>query len=76
MNEMELYRKTDEIIAKFKNGKQLYQKSATFNIIVQMLVRNVDPYDVIFQLCQIVEDSQKAFQQYIYRDTRPLIIKE
>ncbi len=72
MNEMEFYKKTDECIAKFKNGKERYQQSATFNRVLQMLVRDVDPYDIIDQLCQMTDDNQKAFEQYVHRDTRPM----
>jgi len=74
MNEMEFYKKTDECIAKFKNGKERYQQSATFNRAVQMLVRDVDPYDIIDQLCQMTDDNQKAFEQYIHRDTKPMVM--
>lgn len=76
MTEEEFYRKIDECIAKFKNGKERYRNSATFNRIIQMLVRDVDPYDIIDQLCQMNDDNQKAFEQYVYRDTRPMRIFE
>jgi len=67
MNEIELYKKTDECIAKFKNGKERYKQSATFNRVIQMLVRDVDPYEIIDQLCQTIDDIQKAFNQYAFR---------
>jgi hypothetical protein len=70
MTEQEFYRKTDECIARFKNGKERYKTSPTFNRAVQMLVRDVDPYDIIDQLCQMSDDHTKAFEQYIHRDTR------
>lgn len=44
MTEQEFYQKTDECIARFKNGKERYKTSATFNRVIQMLVRDVDPY--------------------------------
>lgn len=69
--EQEFYRKTDECIARFKNGKEKYKTSVTFNRVVQMLVRDVDPYEIIEQLCQMSNDQTKAFEQYIHRDTRP-----
>ena len=71
---MEFYKKTDECIAKFKNGKERYQQSATFNRVVQMLVRDADPYEIIDQLCQMNDDNQKAFEQYIRRFTRPMVM--
>jgi hypothetical protein len=75
MTKENIYRKTDECIARFKNGKERYRNSATFNRVVQMLVRDVDPYEIIDQLCQISDDQTKAFEQYIYRDTRPFDFK-
>lgn len=75
MNETYFYKKTEKCIAKFKNGKEQYRTSPTFNRVVQMLVRDVDPYDVIEQLCEIADDTQKAFEQFAFRDaankTRP-----
>ncbi len=70
MLDHEFYRKTDECIARFKNGKERYRNSATFNRVVQMLVRDVDPYEIIDHLCQMSDDQTKAFVQYIYRDNR------
>lgn len=74
MTQKEFYRKTDECIARFKNGKERYMNSVTFNRVVQMLVRDVDPYEIIDHLCQMSDDQTKAFEQYIYRDTRPMLI--
>jgi hypothetical protein len=71
----ERYKKTDEIIAKFKNGKERYQQSALFNKVVQMLVRDADPLEIIDQLITTTEDFQKAFEQYMHRDTRPISFK-
>lgn len=73
MNEKEFYTKTDEFIAMFKNGKERYKTSTTFNRVVQMLVRGVSPYEVIDCLCQMSDDQNEAFIQYIHRDTRPMI---
>lgn len=74
MDRYEHYKKTDEIVAKFKNGKERYRQSATFNRVVQMLVRDADPLEIIDQLITITDDTQKAFEQYIHRDTRPMIM--
>lgn len=59
---------------RFKNGKERYKTSATFNRVVQMLVRNADPYEIIDHLCQMSDDQTKAFEQYIHRDTRPMVM--
>lgn len=74
MTPEQLYNKTDECVSKFKNGKERYRTSAQFNVVIQMLVRGADPYEIIDQLCQSNDDIQHAFQQYVHRDTRPMII--
>lgn len=71
---MDSYRKTEEIINRFKNGKERYKRSALFNKVVQMLVRDVDEYEIIDDLINVAQDSTSALEQYIYRDTRPIII--
>lgn len=78
MNEKELerYNKTDEIISKFKNGKERYKRSVLFNKVAQMLVRDMDPYEVIDQLIMSNEDFQNALEQYMHRDTRPVLIEK
>lgn len=68
MTPEEHYRKTDEIIAKFKNGKELYLKSAEFNKIVQMLVRGSTPYECIEQMVNVVDNINDAFLQQILRN--------
>ncbi len=67
MTQEEYYKKTDEALAKFKNGKDLYQKSALFNRTVQMLVRGVSEYEIIEQLIQTTEDNNKAMEQLLIR---------
>jgi len=69
MTEQEFYRKTDECISRFKNGLERYQTSPVFNMVIQMLVRDVDPYEIIDQLCQGNDDTQKALQQQILRSS-------
>ena len=68
MEEQEYNTKIDNCISKFKNGKERYRTSATFNRIVQMLIRDVDPYEIIDQLCQVSDDQSKAFESYIKRN--------
>lgn len=65
------YAETDKCIGRFKNGNERYKTSATFNRVVQMLVRGANTYDIIDDLCQCIDDQSKAFEQYIIRDTRP-----
>jgi len=62
------YQKTDECIDRFKNGRERYKTSPVFNMVIQMLVRDMDPYEIIDQLCQTNDDQRKAFEQYVMRD--------
>jgi len=73
MKDIERYNKTKEIVSKFKDGEKRYRESALFNQVVQMLVRDVDPYDVINQLIQVTEDTQEAQKQYMLRSTSPIL---
>jgi|GEM_PF-6315334 len=76
MDKLEFYRKTDEVISKFKNGKELYRKSPMFNQVVQMIVRDVDLYDIIESIVTTVDDTQKAFEHHLINDYRPLFMNE
>ena len=55
-------------ITKFKDGEKRYRESPLFNQVIQMLVRDVDPIDIIDQLIQTTENTQKAFEEYMVRD--------
>jgi hypothetical protein len=72
MTENEAFIKTGEILAKFKNSPEKYQKSALFHTIVQMMVRGVTEIEIIEYLIQVTEDTTMAFQNYANRDTRPI----
>ncbi len=71
MEKQEYYTKLEETVSKFKNGKELYRDSATFNRVVQMLVRDVSPLEIIEQLIMIEIDMAKAFETHIIMDNRP-----
>ena len=73
-NQMDLYQKTCEVLSKFPNNEERYRTSALFHQVVQMLVRQDDPYIVIEQLITSCEDIQRAFAEYINRDTRPICL--
>ena len=68
MDEYKFYYKTNEYITKFKDGEKRYRESPLFNQVIQMLVRDVDPIDIIDQLIQTIENTQKAFEEYMIRD--------
>jgi len=74
MNQEEAYKKTDEVLAKFKNGKELFRTSVLFNKTVQMLVRDTDPYEMIEALIKINENTQQSFEQHLMRDHRQLMV--
>jgi len=67
MTQQEIYEKTDECITRFKKDKERFRESATFNRVVQMLVRGAEPYEIIDQLCQMSDDQNKAMEQQILR---------
>jgi len=73
--EQKIYTDVDRCINLFKNGEERYKKSPTFNNVIQMLIRNENPFEVIDFLCLMLDDQSKAFEQYIIRDTRPMITK-
>lgn len=65
METQEQYKKTEDLITKFPNGKERFRKSALFNKTIQMLIRGVDVYDVIDQLIMVNEDTAKAFEHHL-----------
>lgn len=65
MEKLEYYQKVDEEIAKFKHGKELYNNSASFNIVIQSLVRGGNIYDLLEQIIIMDNDLQKAFEHHI-----------
>jgi len=74
MDQQEIYKRTDEIILKFPNGKERYRKSALFNKIIQVLARGQDEYEVIDILITNNEDLKNAFEQYMLRTAPPSIL--
>ncbi len=72
MDKLEMYKKTDEIISKFKNGKELYHKSPMFNQVVQMLVRDVSFYDIIESIINSVDDTQRALEHHLMSSYKPI----
>lgn len=50
----------------------MYKRSALFNRCIQMMVSGGTPFEVIEQMVLINEQTQKAFEDYMNRDTRPI----
>lgn len=61
------YQKITEILAKFKNGEELYKTNAMFNQSVQMMVEGLNEYEVLEQVILASERTQRAFEDYICR---------
>jgi hypothetical protein len=66
--------KLDEVIGKFNNGQHRYQNSAITNKVIQSLANGGDPYTLIDELCQIIDNHNEQFSDYVSRDTRPITI--
>lgn len=72
MRQKEFYLKTSEYITKFKDGEKRYRESPLFNQVIQMLVRDANPINIIDQLIQTTENTQKAFEEYMVRNKSPM----
>lgn len=66
--------KTKEILQKFTDGESKYKESALFHRVIEMLVRNQDPFDIIEKLLDMNADLLAKYLDYVQRDTRPMII--
>jgi len=74
MNQNERYQKINELLKKFKNGEDLYRKSPMFNKAIQMMVEGMNEFEVLEQIVLTSEQINRAFEDYINRDTRPVSI--
>ena len=68
----EEYQKTQDVLAEFPGWEEKYEKSALFHMVVQVLARGVTQHKVIEQLITTTEDMQKAFENYMITDARPI----
>ena len=76
MNTQERYLKTTELLKKFKNGEELYRNNPMFHQSIQMLISGMSEYEVMEQLIISADRIQKAFEDYMMRDTRPVTINK
>jgi len=72
----ERFHKTTELLAKFKNGENLYKRNAMFNRSIQMMVEGMNEYEVLEQVIIECERLQHQFEDYMNRDTRPITLKD
>lgn len=75
MNSNERYQKITELLSKFKNGEELYKRNAMFNQAIQMMVEGMNEFEVLEQIILSSERTQRAFEDYINRDTRPMAMR-
>lgn len=68
------YKKINDILKKFKNGDGLYKKNPVFHYVIQMLLEGMDEYEVIEELVKINKRTHQAFEDYVNRDTRPMLL--
>ena len=59
------YKGLNEVIDSFKNGEERYYKSSTVNVIINSLVSGEDPIKLIDQLCQMNDDINDRFIEYV-----------
>ena len=71
MKSYERHIKTGEIIKRFKNGESLFISSPLFNTSIQMMVDGMSIEDVFEQIVIAQQRTQRAFEEYVLRDTRP-----
>jgi len=64
----------EELLGKFKNGQELYEKSALFNRVVRTLAAGQSPYELLEEVIVIADAIQENFTEYAKSDTRNLSI--
>ena len=74
MNPQERYYKVTELLKEFENGEELYRKSAMFHQAIQMMVDGLSPFKTMEQIIKVCERTQRALEDYMMRDTRPIIV--
>lgn len=65
--ELNNYNKFDNIMSQFKRSKELYGISPEFHMCVTKLMKGATPYEVIEQMCIVVDDIKEAQIQLINR---------
>lgn len=61
MNVNERHEKITELLSRFKNGEELYRRSALFNKAIQMMVDGMDEFEVLEQIILLNERTERAF---------------
>jgi hypothetical protein len=74
MNSNKRYQKITELLSKFKNGEELYKRNVMFNQAIQMMVEGMNEFEVLEQIILASDRTQRAFEDYVNRDTRPMVM--
>lgn len=64
------YTKVTEFISLFKNGEELYKRNSLFNMCAIYYSQGIGIYDLFEMIIKACDDTTKAFEQYMIRDTR------
>lgn len=70
----EIHAKTQELISRFKNGKERFHESAILHQVICSLARDADYIDIIDQLITGQEKLSSEYEKYVKGDSRPLFI--
>jgi len=65
MNANERYLKITKLLKKFENGEKLYKESPMFYQCIQMMIEGVDVYEILEQIIQAYEWTQKAVARHL-----------
>ena len=63
-----------EIVSKFKNGNERFNKSAITNSIIQQLSRGSDPICLIDTLCDMIDEQTLLMERLIINQGVPSIL--
>lgn len=72
--EYNAYQKAREVMNRFSSSQERMRSSPLFHTIIQTLIRNDNPYQVIEQLINATEDAQKALSMHLLRNPPQYII--
>lgn len=66
-----------QTLARFDNGQERYEKSATFNQVIRMIVMDVDHCEIMNALLAELEASQESFKKHMIHCPGPqYVIKD
>ena len=65
MYSIEVHDKIVELVNKFDNGVERYNRSPLFNQVINSLARDADPLKIIDQLINVAEQSQNALEDHL-----------